>query len=179
VGERNEHFDDATQRRVRASPHVQRLHRQPHGIDPYHRSRSRSQAAHSVAAAAGQRTLMVVPARCNSMQMLLAAGAGNAMGTKPFIGNGAASCEVGGTPSSRRSASCTHLRSMFALSPLASATAAIEMPGCLQASITEALNAALWRLRVRRAGAAIVKVSMCPRRVKRTRGSYGWLGRSR
>src|SRR6202042_306867 len=48
------------------------------------------------------------------------------------------------------SASRTQWRSMFALSPRANATAAIDTPGCWQAPIASALNSSLWRRRRRR-----------------------------
>ena len=43
----------AGQRRFHADPQIERLHRQPHGIDPDHRSHSRSQAAQSADADTG------------------------------------------------------------------------------------------------------------------------------
>lgn len=63
-----------------------------------------------------------------------------------------------------RSVSTTHLRNMSVLSPLASATSAIDTPGCRHARMTEALNSALCLRRRRRPGAAMGDVSMRPRR---------------
>ena len=103
------------------------------------------------------------------------AGSGSRSATKPDaggIGNGLLACILtGGSDAVASRASFTHLRSMLALSPLANATAAIEMPG-LQASMAPALNSALCLRRWRPAGASTKLVSMCPRKVKRTLDSY-------
>jgi hypothetical protein len=48
-----------------------------------------------------------------------------------------------------RSAFLTQSRSMFAFSPRARATAAIDTPACWQAPTASALNSALWRRRRR------------------------------
>jgi hypothetical protein len=48
------------------------------------------------------------------------------------------------------SASRTHRRSRFALTPWAIATAAIDMPGCMQLATALALNSSLWMRRRRR-----------------------------
>ena len=61
------------------------------------------------------------------------------------------------------SASITHLRTMFALRPLANATAAIDTPGCRHACTTCSLNSGACRRRVRLLGNSIPEVSMCPR----------------
>jgi len=55
------------QRRVGARAHVQRLAGQPDRIDSDHRSHSRSQAAHSLAADTGQLTLTVASPRRSSI----------------------------------------------------------------------------------------------------------------
>jgi hypothetical protein len=79
------------------------------------------------------------------------AGACSASGTKLggigtfATGTGAA---AGLTPLC--SASMTHLRSMLAFKPCASATAAIDTPGRRHSPITLALNSALCRRRRRR-----------------------------
>ena len=56
----------------------------------------------------------------------------------------------------------THLRTLFAVKPLAIATAAIDTPGCRPASSTPALNSGACLRRVRRPGSSISAVSMCP-----------------
>jgi hypothetical protein len=54
---------DTRKRRVGSGTHVHGLGREPHCVDADHLNQSRSQAAHSAAAAAGQTTLTVVPER--------------------------------------------------------------------------------------------------------------------
>ena len=103
------------------------------------------------------------------------AGSGSRSATKPNaggIGNGLLACILtGGSDAVASRASFTHLRSLLAFSPLANATAAIEMPG-LQASMAPAFNSALCLRRWRPAGALTKLVSMYPRKVKRTLDSY-------
>ena len=48
-----EHLHHARQQAIDAGAHVDGLDGQPHGVDADHRNRSRSQAAHSAAAAPG------------------------------------------------------------------------------------------------------------------------------
>jgi DNA replication protein DnaC len=64
---RAEDAHHARERGIRAGTHVHGLGAQPDGFDPNHRNHSRSQAAQSRAAAAGQTILIVVPARCSSI----------------------------------------------------------------------------------------------------------------
>jgi len=59
----------AGQQPVRTGAHVNRLDRQPQGIDPDHRSSSRIHAAHCDAASQGQLTLMTVALRLSSTWM--------------------------------------------------------------------------------------------------------------
>jgi len=131
----------ASQCGLGAHAHVQRLHRQPPGIHADHRSNSRSQAAQSAAAAVGHDTLMVVAPRCNSIRISSAgagvADAGIAKGKKCggalaagllLAAAGMSAFDSGALPA-RVSASISHLRTMFAFRPLASATAAIDTPG--------------------------------------------------
>lgn len=117
-----EHLDDTRERRVGSGSHVHRLHAQPDRVDTDHRSQSRSHAAQSRAADAGHVMHIVVPARCNSMRISpWTVAAGNANGTNVGGPDGASSaCAATGTGrlgASLCSASSTHLRSMFALSP--------------------------------------------------------------
>ncbi|WP_295542386.1 hypothetical protein [uncultured Pseudacidovorax sp.] len=64
---RAEDAHHARERGIRAATHVHGLGAKPDGFDPNHRNHSRSQAAQSRAAAAGQTILIVVPARCSSI----------------------------------------------------------------------------------------------------------------
>ena len=58
-----EDLDNSRQRRVGTSAHVHGFDTEPDGIDPDHRSQSRSQAAQAAAADTGQTTVTVVPER--------------------------------------------------------------------------------------------------------------------
>lgn len=64
---RPEHFDDFTQGRVGTGAHIDRLGRQPDGVDADHRSQCCNQLAHSMAAEPGQRTVTVDVPRLTSM----------------------------------------------------------------------------------------------------------------
>jgi hypothetical protein len=59
---------------VSPGAHVDRVDGQPDGVDPDHRSSSRSHAAHTGAAAHGQLTLMRGAPRRSSMRMSAGAG---------------------------------------------------------------------------------------------------------
>lgn len=75
------------------------------------------------------------------------AGAGSAKGANvgPDSGKSCIGCAAAalGFDSNALSASITHLRSMFAFRPCASATAAIDTPAHMHSWITAALNSAL------------------------------------
>src|SRR4249920_1473917 len=120
-----EHPYHAGQQPIGACPHVERLDRQPDCVDPDHRSNSRSQAAHSDAAAHGQLTLIMVAPRRSSIRMSTGAvtTGGNCNGTKVVAA--APPTALANAPPPRRSASPTQRRARFALTPLAIATAAI------------------------------------------------------
>jgi hypothetical protein len=67
-----EDLHDARQQALGAGAHVDGIGSQPHRVDADHRSSSRIQAAHSLAAPAGQVTVTVVGPRCSSMRMYAA-----------------------------------------------------------------------------------------------------------
>lgn len=91
-------------------------------------------------------------------------GAGSCRGMNSGAGFGDGAFDTAVTVELRCSASLTQRRSMLALRPLASAMAALETPGCWQASTSCALNSALC-LRLRRRPATFnTEVSTCPRR---------------
>lgn len=134
---------DTGQSGVGAAAHVQRLGGQPHRIDAYHRSSSRSHAAHAGAADTGQLTLMANGPRCSSMRTSSAgcetAGAGGAIGSAMNEGAGAGT----GADASRR-----HLCTRFAFSPWAIAIRATEASGLAHSTRTWVLSVALWRRRM-------------------------------
>ena len=72
-----EDLHHAGEQPIRSGAHVDGLHGQPHRLDADHRSHSRSQATHSLAASAGQAMLIVVVPRRNSMRM-----SGSALGAR-------------------------------------------------------------------------------------------------
>lgn len=162
-----EDLDHAREQPLGAGAHIDGLDSQPHRVDADHFSSTRSHCAHSAAAALGQVTVIAVPPRRSSTRMSAgtAATGGNANGTNVGVTCAVpcswpvAGCAI--APQASRSASRTHLRTMFAFNWLASATAAIDTPGCRHARMTVALNSALWRRRPRPTGAS-TKVSICP-----------------
>lgn len=150
---RTEHAHHSRQCRVHSRAHVEWFHRQPRRIDTDHFMSSRSSSAHSRAPEVGQCTLSLLEPRRSSMRIAHSALWGTATGTKAAplsIGTLAAAgaAATGSVPA--RSASTTQRRSRFAFSPRASATAAIDTPGCRHAATDSARNAALWRRRRRR-----------------------------
>jgi len=77
-----EHLHDACQQPFGSGSHIDRFDSQPHRVDADHRSSSRSHAAHSAAAVAGQVTTISVAPRCNSIRTsLTGAGEGSGSGT--------------------------------------------------------------------------------------------------
>jgi hypothetical protein len=121
---RSEYGDHTRQRRLCAGSHVQGRYCEPDGLNANHRSSSRIQAAHSLAADTGQVMAMLVWPWRNSIRMsgTGAAGAGagaSATGTK--VGTGA-TCAL--APISRR-----HLCTTLALIPCDRATCAMDAPG--------------------------------------------------
>lgn len=85
--------------RLRSGAHVQWRDRQPHGIDPDHRSSSRVQAAKAVAAEVGHEIFIVTAPWRNSTSMPRSAtdrsgAAVNATGTKSCEGAGLAAPAV-------------------------------------------------------------------------------------
>lgn len=99
-------------------------------------------AAHSPAASAGHVTSIVVAPRRSSMRMSHEDGAGVGSGSAMKAGDGAedaatAADRFGAVRGSEcASTSRTQRRSRFALIPRDIATAAIDMPGCMQSSAT-------------------------------------------
>ena len=77
------------------------------------------------------------------------------------------------------SASTTHLRSIVAFKPLASAADAKDTPGYCHASTSDALYSSLCMRLRRRPGASFAIVLMYPASVKRIRASYALAIRSR
>lgn len=148
-----EHLYDTRQQPVGTCAHVDGLSGQPHRVDADHRSKSRIQAARSLAAATGQVTVTVVSPRCSSMRMSAAMGTDTwvrndngknlgAAGTSGFVFSGRPAV-LPGSISVPISASLTQQRTRFALMPLAMATAADDTPGLEQAATMRALNSAL------------------------------------
>ena len=91
---RTEDIDDPGQRRLGAGAHVQRVRRQPDGIDADHRSNSRIQLAHSASAAIGQATVIVVGPRRSSTRMSPTGGAGACICTATNAAGDGAGSEV-------------------------------------------------------------------------------------
>jgi hypothetical protein len=141
-----------TRRRVKEADG---LGRKPQGINADRRSSSRIQAAHSLAALAGHVTVTVVAPRCSSMRMsgngVGVAGEGSDTGTKDGTVAGVlavtATCALPSSMGGLISTSVTQRRKRLALTPLAMAAAAMEMPGCVQAATRSALNSSLCRRR--------------------------------
>ena len=111
-----------------------------------------SQVAHSLAALAGHVTVTLVAPRCSSMRMSAATGeAGVGIGKGKNAGVGvvagatffASLATVPGSISAPTSASLTHRRTRFALTPLAMATEADDTPGREHAATMCALKSAL------------------------------------
>lgn len=151
----SEHLHHARQQPLGAGSHVDGLGGQPHRIDADHRSSSRIQAAHSLAALAGHVTVTVVAPRCSSMRMsgngVGVAGEGSDTGTNDGAVVGllavTATCALSSSTDGLISTSVTQRRRRLAFTPLAMATAAMEMPGCVQAATRSALNSSLCRRR--------------------------------
>lgn len=144
-------FDDPTERCVRAGAHVQRLHRQPHCVDPDHFNNSRNHTAQSAEHSVGRLIDTVVGPRLSSIRMSgkevsrSACGIGSAMNAA-VVDEAAAGC-----------ISLRHLCTRLAFRPLAIATWATDAPGSAQAATTRAFRSAACRLRVE--GVASGKVS--------------------
>ncbi len=140
------------------SSQPQHVARQPHGVDADHRSSSRIHAAHSLAALAGQVTVIFVAPRCSSMGMaatgVAVAGGGRLTGTNNGRVVDASMSRAAGLSSAMpgylSSASRTQRRSRLAWMPCVIATAAIDMPGYMQVATASALNSSLCRRRRRR-----------------------------
>ena len=154
-----EHLHDAHEQPVGAGTHVDRLSGEPHRVDADHRSSSRIQAAHSTAALAGQVTVDGGLCRAAGSMWMSASGAGVAgvgkvNGTNNVFDAGALATGTEAVPTTSVAgficASCTHRRRRLALMPLDIATAAIDMPGCMQAATALALNSSLCLRRRRR-----------------------------
>jgi len=115
----------------------------------------RIQASHSLAALVGHVTVMAVAPRCSSMRIsgdgAGVAGEGSDTGTKDGSVVGllavTAACVLSSSTDGLISTSLTQRRRRLALMPLAMATAAMEMPGCVQAATRSALNSSLCRRR--------------------------------
>ena len=149
-GAPNIFHDRAAKRLASASAHVHRLGRAARPLDADHRSQSRSQAAHSAAAAAGQTTLTVVPERCSSIRMSPSTGgafsdSGRSLTTGMGTSSGAAA--TGGAGILACLASMTQLRSMFAFRLYAERPQRSTRPASCTHRITAALNSALCRRR--------------------------------
>src|ERR1700735_535249 len=145
-----EHAHDASQRFVDSGTHVERFYREPSRVDPDHLMISRSNSAHSCAAAAGHSMITVPPRRRTLMRIMPSVFEGRITGTKPssFIGAvGAVGRIAIGLP--LRSACLNQRCRRLAFTPRANATAATDMPGCWHAPTASALKCALW-LRLRR-----------------------------
>jgi hypothetical protein len=168
-----EDLNHTGQQPVGAGAHVHRIDSQPDRVDADHRSISRSQAAQAPACDSGQRITIVVGPRESSMWMSGGTGAAARAGICTATKAGSSPAVVAlkaiapwppTATALTRSPSTTQRLSMLAFKPLASATDAIDTPGCRHARTTWALKSALWRLCVRRpAGSMIEEVSMCPR----------------
>src|SRR5690606_12443845 len=190
-----EDTDHARQRGFGAQAHVQRLHSHPDRVHADQLVTSRSQAA--LRLSMGRLARRVVPLRWISTSTRTAAGSGDAAGSEGCadIGN----CMNAGVTTSRGCAtsvaalpaasdSRTQRRSMFAFSPLASATAATDVFGWRANSMIRALNSSECRRQLRLGGAAtavfVSKVSMCPRKSPWTQASLAgyrtsmWVGRT-
>ena len=126
----------AGQQPVRAGAHVDRLDGKPGRVDPDHRNISRRQVAQSPARHAGQRMTIVVGPRVRSMRISGGADAAGVVGICTATKPGWPLATRGPT----REASTTQRLGMLTFRPLASATAAIDKPGCWQARMTRALN---------------------------------------
>src|SRR6185437_10747723 len=154
--------------RFRSGAHVHRLDCQPHRVDADHRSSSRSQPAHSAAAANGQSTFTTVAPRRSSIVISCAVVSAdlsswtgmNVRFSTLDRGSAALAISIDLTGVVCSSVT-TQRRSRLAFSPLARATAAIDTPGWRQADTTFALNSPLC-VRRRRRTMPLSEVSMCP-----------------
>jgi len=88
-----EYLHHSRQQPIGTRTHVDRLYSQPHRVNADHRSSSRIHAAHSLAALAGQVTVIAVAPRCSSMRISAtgsaAAGGGRVTGTNNGLASGA------------------------------------------------------------------------------------------
>jgi hypothetical protein len=137
----------------RRGAHIERLYSEPCRVNADHFISSRSNNAHSRAADAGHCRLMARPLRRHSTRITLSGRPkGSATGTKLSELSIATLGAVGRIAIGAlfRSACRTQVRSRLALSRRVRAAAAIDTPGCWQASTASALNIALWRRRRRR-----------------------------
>lgn len=136
--------------------------------DAARRSSSRNQHAHSAAAASGQPTFTAVAPQHSSIVVSWAAVTAdlsrltgmNARFSTLARRSAAWTVSIGLTGGGCSSVT-TQRRSRFAFSPFAKATAAIDTPGCRQASTTFALNSAVC-VRRRRQTTPWSEVSICP-----------------
>ncbi|MDQ0083870.1 hypothetical protein J2W35_004236 [Variovorax boronicumulans] len=115
---------------------LQRLHGQPHRIDPDHRSSSRIQPAHSAPAAIGQDTVIVVAPQRTSVRISAGCATGSGVRTGTNVDAAVAGWAV--AAACGNSASRTQRLSKLALIPRGKATEAIDMPACDAAATASA-----------------------------------------
>ena len=121
------YLHDAGEQTLGARAHVHGADRQPQGVDANHHNSSRIHAAHSLAAALGQVMAMVVMPRRSSIRMSLDDNgvlcyASFSATNSPVLRPSAGDCCAAVAPALR------HLRTRFAFSPCAIATAATDGP---------------------------------------------------